>query len=516
MKKNVSLTLDQMVEKLLQLKEGESFDFAAGHSTQPDWNKEKNVIFSYWYSAKVIQEIDRNVLILGNYKSLPTYSIPLDNDDKQIYNDIIAALKSFDKIDWLHEGCYIKEEPEIYAKQVPSEYQNADPHNLPINFDDYCASFLYERNIIYTKMLKNIDKLGRKLTDMIPDDYNCDDYIEWCKELFNEPFECTDDDRLLTLEEYLNTYYADSSAWTAERIGQFLTAYVNEQLAREGKSDKSPEEYIAEQLSIYKEEPYEIATVYDSNENKELTVYRPVENFDDHASKVIECNRYQACTKWEVYDGKETRSVFVHKDPINEIAKAEWTLSEKIHLLEPDVNFPLTCSSLTQQLLDEIPEECLTPVWNYDYCEFSRDFVGFIDKYAQLNIPKDFTVIDVGCNQAVQAHYFKDHSCYIGIDPAIPVENRLIQGNADYYRLTAQDFIKTVLPKLIEDGLDLHKTFAICSAVPDDVAQELVINTFPYHQVTYPCSGQGLCTDIISRELPPEPKKTKHKSEIDR
>lgn len=38
----------------------------------------------------------------------------------------------------------------------------------------------------------------------------------------------------------------------------------------------------------------------------------------------------------------------------------------------------------TKRLLDAIPENCIAPVWDYDYCELEKSFVGFIDQYAQL------------------------------------------------------------------------------------------------------------------------------------
>lgn len=80
--------------------------------------------------------------------------------------------------------------------------------------------------------------------------------------------------------------------------------------------------------------------------------------------------------------------------------------------------------------------------------------------------------------------------------------------------MSAQTFVETILPKLIEDGLDLNKTFAICSAVPDEEAQALVAETFPYHQVTYPSSSFGF--DVISCTMPPIVQKTKSTVEVDR
>lgn len=157
----------------------------------------------------------------------------------------------------------------------------------------------------------------------------------------------------------------------------------------------------------------------------------------------------------------------------------------------------------SKRLLAEIPYERIAAVWDWEYCELDSEFIGFIDQYATLNIPHDFTIIDIGCCQAVQAYYFKDHRSYIGIDPDVPTMNRLIQDNAAYYEMTAQEFVQNVLSSLVKNGLDLSKSFAICSAVPDVEAQTLVAQTFPYHRVTYP-SSVGM--DVISCSMPPKTK----------
>lgn len=148
-----------------------------------------------------------------------------------------------------------------------------------------------------------------------------------------------------------------------------------------------------------------------------------------------------------------------------------------------------------KRLIDSIGEERLAPIWDWQYCEYDYSFVGFIDKYAGLNIPKDFTVIDIGCCQAVQADYFKNHKQYIGVEPDVPPEYCLQQDNAVYFHQTAQEFIKDTLPCLLADGLSLKKTFVICSAVPDKEAQRLVAETFPYHRVTYPNRGSDVVYD---------------------
>ena len=141
-----------------------------------------------------------------------------------------------------------------------------------------------------------------------------------------------------------------------------------------------------------------------------------------------------------------------------------------------------------RNILKSIGEDEVNRLFSCDKCELAPDFIGFLENYKDISekIPHDFTIIDVGCYMAFQADYFKEQKNYIGVEPAVPNEHRLKQHNAEYYERSAQQFIEDTLPKLIDNGLDLQKTFAICSAVPDKEAQKLVCDTFPYHRVAYP------------------------------
>lgn len=142
----------------------------------------------------------------------------------------------------------------------------------------------------------------------------------------------------------------------------------------------------------------------------------------------------------------------------------------------------------TKEILHCIGTEESNRLFSYEHCELELSFVAFIQNYENLkeSIPKDFAIIDIGSYQSFQADYFKDHERYIGVEPAVPLEFRLRQDNAKYYEQSAQQFVMKTLPKLIEEGFELNKTFVICSAVPDEEVQNLVIKTFPYHRVAYP------------------------------
>ncbi len=145
------------------------------------------------------------------------------------------------------------------------------------------------------------------------------------------------------------------------------------------------------------------------------------------------------------------------------------------------------------RILNEHKKE-MEPVKNYEYSELGCDFLGFLEEYSCLNIPNNFTVIDLGCYQAVQALYFKNSALYIGVDNGCPCDSRLLQENTMYFKDSIQHFIQIELPKLCKKGLNLNKTFAICSYVPDKEAQKMVRETFPYHKVVY-------CSEIISEKL---------------
>lgn len=148
------------------------------------------------------------------------------------------------------------------------------------------------------------------------------------------------------------------------------------------------------------------------------------------------------------------------------------------------------------KVLQSIGREETERLFSDPELELGLDFIGFLAVYADLKeLPKDFTIIDIGCNMAFQGDYFKEHERYIGVDSYQPEEWRLRQDNADYYTEMGQAFIQETLPKLIERGLDLEKTMAICSYVPDKELQQMVAETFPYHRVQY-------CDDMISEKYP--------------
>lgn len=128
------------------------------------------------------------------------------------------------------------------------------------------------------------------------------------------------------------------------------------------------------------------------------------------------------------------------------------------------------------ELISIIPKEQLDAVFAYETCDIDVEFLGFTEFYKHLAevIPKNLTIIDLGCAYAAQAYYFRDHEQYIGVeaDPCVQFHTE----NTTHYHMSIQSFISDELPKL---NLNLETVFAICNYVPDFEAQALVRETFP-------------------------------------
>lgn len=98
-------------------------------------------------------------------------------------------------------------------------------------------------------------------------------------------------------------------------------------------------------------------------------------------------------------------------------------------------------------------------------------------------VPKDKTIIDLGCSYAAQSYYFRENEKYIGVDACGNNDTVIHTENSEFYFISIQAFIKDVFPAL---GIDPTDVFAVCSCVPDKAARELVAETFSYCRVYYP------------------------------
>lgn len=145
--------------------------------------------------------------------------------------------------------------------------------------------------------------------------------------------------------------------------------------------------------------------------------------------------------------------------------------------------------ALYEQLCsDPYYSEQLGKVFEYDDCELCPEFLGFTADYRHLSmiIPLHFTVIDFGCNHAVQSFYFKDHKAYIGVDAWIPIEHRVQTPNSQHYIIDGKDFISEMNKKGVE--ISWYPVFAISNFVPNEELNLLIRARFKDLHVFYPKS----------------------------
>lgn len=138
-------------------------------------------------------------------------------------------------------------------------------------------------------------------------------------------------------------------------------------------------------------------------------------------------------------------------------------------------------------LYKKIPRELLNKLFESSKCSAELDFtfLGFEEPYQKVLelVPKDMVIIDLGCSYACQSWYFKEHERYIGVDAFTTGNSVLHTENSEFYFETIQTFIKKTLPAL---NLDVNHVFAVCSAVPDKEARQMVRDTFPHYLDWYP------------------------------
>lgn len=109
--------------------------------------------------------------------------------------------------------------------------------------------------------------------------------------------------------------------------------------------------------------------------------------------------------------------------------------------------------------LDRLYHDDLRKVIDKDNgSNFDASFLGFMDIYEHLSkiIPKDWTIVDLGCCAMFQSYYFRNHKRYVGVDVC---DNQFLPiKNTTFYRDKIDDFLGWFRVE--------NKTFAICSYVP--------------------------------------------------
>lgn len=135
-----------------------------------------------------------------------------------------------------------------------------------------------------------------------------------------------------------------------------------------------------------------------------------------------------------------------------------------------------------------MPEDQIDRVFRQDMCDIAPEFLGFTNVYLALAglIPRHWTIVDLGCAYAPQAHIFRDHKAYIGVD--VSAGERFSAPNTTHYQMTIADFIEAH-----GASFDQDRTFAICSYVPSwyrsdnlRLAREHFRNVFTYYPASDP------------------------------
>ena len=107
--------------------------------------------------------------------------------------------------------------------------------------------------------------------------------------------------------------------------------------------------------------------------------------------------------------------------------------------------------------------------------------------YLSRMIPKDWTVIDIGCAYNPQSYLFQNHARHIAIEPVWNDKDFHFEyfkaPNTELLFMTGQEFIQKELPKM---NLDLDKTFAIVNFVPSGACNLMVRETFKNVWAYYP------------------------------
>lgn len=146
MRKIVNLSIDQMVDRIMELDVGDKFDFAGGTTEKErDLEKMTEKDLTYWYGAKVMREFDQSVLLLGYYGGGPLSAISLEDEEDEIRSNIRQALLRLDVAEWKRAGCYVVEnikeqyrvfEETLVLNKVDTDYLNRLLHEIPQSPDE--------------------------------------------------------------------------------------------------------------------------------------------------------------------------------------------------------------------------------------------------------------------------------------------------------------------------------------------------------------------------------------------
>ena len=190
----------------------------------------------------------------------------------------------------------------------------------------------------------------------------------------------------------------------------------------------------------------------------------------------------------DMHNSDEYLVGFISSSDINNVVLKANQYVKPVNLdCMPNVGF----TDVSHYIRALIPDDEFERVMNTDaWAEISCDnLVCDAEAYYMLyrKIPKDYVVIDIGCAYNAQSFLFQEHKKYIGVNPESHNKDYTFghfqAKGTEYYGITGQEFMEKILPTL---DVNLEKTFAICTYVPDDQCQEMVRETFKNCYVFYP------------------------------
>lgn len=156
------------------------------------------------------------------------------------------------------------------------------------------------------------------------------------------------------------------------------------------------------------------------------------------------------------------------------------------------------------KLVDLIPKEELEQKLSYGDSELEPDFLCFENNYEPVAriVPKEFTIVDMGCYQAAQCYLFAKHKLYVGVDC---YEKCLSERYAPPMRFQAENTVHIVstINFFISRFLrmfDLSKTYFIASAVPDFTETETLLYVTKNCLVSYP-GKQPKTKGVYAKEI---------------
>mgnify|MGYP007056158970 FL=1 len=158
--------------------------------------------------------------------------------------------------------------------------------------------------------------------------------------------------------------------------------------------------------------------------------------------------------------------------------------------VNPEMILNPVCTDYMHYVRSLIPDKEMKRVMDSDasaeICANNLMCGGATYYYLSRMIPKDWTVIDIGCAYNAQSYLFQNHKRHIAIEPKWLDKDFHFEyfqaPNTELLFMTGQEFIENKLAKM---DLDLDKTFAIVNYVPSGacnlVVREIFKNVWAYY-----------------------------------